>query len=76
MIESPELLKIENWQPLTVDETIRAMKGTTVPWWIAGGWAIDLFLGRRTRQHADTEGLVLRRDQQRVQEHLQGWRGD
>jgi len=25
------------------------------PWWIAGGWAIDLFVGRVTREHGDIE---------------------
>ena len=25
------------------------------PWWIAGGWAIDLFVGHVTREHGDIE---------------------
>ncbi|MCL4541605.1 MAG: hypothetical protein M1396_04620 [Chloroflexi bacterium] len=33
------------------------------PWFIAGGWAIDLFLGRQTRAHKDVEIAVLRQDQ-------------
>ena len=32
-------------------------------WAIAGGWAIDLFLGRSTRAHADVDIAVFR-DQQ------------
>ena len=31
------------------------------PWCVAGGWAVDLFLGRRTRQHDDIEVAVGRR---------------
>jgi len=30
----------------------------TAPWCVAGGWAIDLFLGRRTRAHHDIEVSV------------------
>ena len=33
------------------------------PWWIAGGWALDLWLGRQTREHADIEIAIPRRDQ-------------
>jgi Aminoglycoside-2''-adenylyltransferase len=45
------------------------------PWWIAGGWAIDLWLGRQTRPHVDLDVAVLRSEQHRVQDHLQrlGW---
>ena len=27
----------------------------TVPYWIIGGWAIDLAVGRVTRDHADVD---------------------
>ena len=43
------------------------------PWWVAGGWAIDLFLGRVTRSHQDVDIAILRRDQMAVQQHLAGW---
>jgi hypothetical protein len=33
------------------------------PWWIAGGWALDLFLDAETRPHGDVDVAVLRRDQ-------------
>ena len=33
-----------------------------VPWWVAGGWAIDLALGRITREHGDLEIEILRSD--------------
>jgi len=44
-------------------------------WWIAGGWAIDLWLGRQSRPHVDLDVAVLRSDQYQVQQHLQhrGW---
>jgi hypothetical protein len=44
------------------------------PWWIAGGWAIDLFVDRITRAHDDVDVAVLRKDQHALQRHLAGWR--
>lgn len=43
-------------------------EGLGVRWWVAGGWATDLFLGRVTREHGDVDVLVLDRDQDRLRE--------
>ncbi|HEY0807722.1 MAG TPA: amino acid transporter [Pseudonocardiaceae bacterium] len=43
------------------------------PWWVAGGYAIELAVGRPVRAHADIDVLVLRRDQLNVQRVLAGW---
>ena len=43
------------------------------PWFIAGGWAIDLFLGEVTRTHADVDVAILRRDQRAVRDALPAW---
>lgn len=29
-----------------------------VPWWVAGGWALDLFRGEQSREHRDIEIVV------------------
>jgi hypothetical protein len=42
-------------------------------WWIAGGWALDLFLGKQTREHEDLDVAVLRRDEHIFRTHLQNW---
>jgi len=42
-------------------------------WFIAGGWAIDLFLGRVTRKHADIEIAIFRKDQLALQNYLRDW---
>ena len=39
------------------------MRSFDAPWAVAGGWAIDLHLNRRTRPHADVDIAILRRDQ-------------
>ncbi len=43
------------------------------PWYVAGGWGLDLFLGRTTRDHEDTEVAILRPDQMALREHLAAW---
>ncbi len=49
------------------------MRGFAQPWFIAGGWAIDLYLGRITRAHKDIEIAILRKDQLILHTYLQGW---
>jgi hypothetical protein len=44
-------------------EVARALSRLRAPWFIAGGWAIDLHLGRVTRAHDDIDTLILRDDQ-------------
>ncbi|MBT5872795.1 MAG: DUF3565 domain-containing protein [Candidatus Latescibacteria bacterium] len=61
------------WQPISPSDVAKIMSGFGAPWWIAGGWAIDLFLGKHTRIHYDTDILVLRRDQNLLYEHLHDW---
>ncbi|MFC4737159.1 nucleotidyltransferase domain-containing protein [Bacillus daqingensis] len=46
------------------------MSGFTRPWYIAGGWAVDLAIGRETRVHQDAEIAVFRDDQLRLKKHL------
>ena len=45
-------------------------------WFVCGGWALDLFLGRVTRAHKDVDIAVARRDQLEAQAYLlrRGWR--
>ena len=43
------------------------------PWWVAGGWAIDLWLGTVTREHEDIEISIRRADEARVAPYCTGW---
>ncbi|MFE3429702.1 nucleotidyltransferase domain-containing protein [Streptomyces sp. NPDC059171] len=43
------------WTP---DEVARRMAGVRTPWYVAAGWALDLFRGRQTRAHGDIEIAV------------------
>jgi len=60
------------WQPWQPEEVAKFFSTLTVPWWIAGGWALDLFLGVQTREHEDIDILFLRRDQHEIRAQLQG----
>jgi hypothetical protein len=61
------------WQPWHPHEVVRLFSTLNVPWWIAGGWAIDLFVEAQTREHEDIDVQVLRRDQQAVRALLREW---
>jgi aminoglycoside-2''-adenylyltransferase len=40
------------WSPA---EVARRLAGATTPWYVAAGWALDLFRGAPTRAHGDIE---------------------
>jgi hypothetical protein len=50
------------------------MRNFPQSWYVAGGWAIDLFLGRVTRHHEDAEVALFRKDQSHLRAYLEGWR--
>jgi hypothetical protein len=58
------------WQPVRVAELLREVN---VPWAVAGGWAIDLFLGAQTREHADIEIAVSDDDFDEIAAALSGF---
>jgi hypothetical protein len=62
-----------NGERMTPCEVRELLCGVSCPWWISGGWAIDLFLGRQTREHADVDVLIQRKDQLAFQEYLSDW---
>ena len=51
----------------------RLLADLPAPWFVSGGWAIDLFLGRVTRKHEDLEIGVARDDQALLHPQLSGW---
>jgi hypothetical protein len=63
---------------LNKDERQTLLKAVTLmrnfqPFWaVAGGWAIDLHLGRMTRHHSDIEIAVFRQDQLALQDYFKG----
>lgn len=58
------------WLP---EDALHLFARAPAPWWIAGGYALDLALGRTTRAHADLDVAILRRDQHAFRTLLAGW---
>lgn len=61
------------WDPAPMSDVVGWFSKTGAPWWMAGGYAIELAVGRSFRDHHDIDVLMLRRDQLAVQEVLPGW---
>ena len=56
--------------PLQISAVMRDFKPS---WFVAGGWAIDLFLEKETRLHQDIEVAIFRKDQIALQDYFDGW---
>jgi hypothetical protein len=61
------------WEPLSRDEVMSVFSVAEIPWWIAGGHAIELAVGRAFRAHDDIDVLVLRPHHRVVQDVLPSW---
>lgn len=62
-----------NSNPIHPRDLLSLLGGAPFPWWITGGWALDLYLGRQTRPHFDTDVAIARRDQVTAQRYLRTW---
>jgi Aminoglycoside-2''-adenylyltransferase len=51
----PDVAAWEPWRPEQVAELLARVD---LPWYVAAGWAIDLFLGGERREHSDLEVAV------------------
>lgn len=52
---APDVSQWEAWRP---EQAARLFAGVELPWYVAAGWAIDLFLGGERREHEDLEIAV------------------
>jgi hypothetical protein len=68
-----EPISLGCWKPLSPHEVAALLAPQPALWWIAGGWALDLFLGGQTRAHDDIDVQILRRDQRCVRAALGDW---
>jgi hypothetical protein len=58
----------EEFDPVLAVSSI--LSALSVPWWITGGWAVDLAVGRRTRRHEDIDVMLLERDERALRTDL------
>lgn len=62
-----------SWTPAQITERLA---GTATPWCVAGGWAVDLFLGTRRRAHGDLEIAVPAADFPEIRDRFPGYAFD
>ncbi len=63
----------EPWEPLSIDAVRLRFAPFDVDWWVAGGRAIDLFLGWETRPHEDIDIEMFRTDRDVLFDVFHGW---
>jgi hypothetical protein len=68
------MIPISQWQPISVDEVWQIFTGAPFAWGLAGGYAMEQFLGRSIREHGDIDIVVFRDDQLKLQRWLTDWR--
>ncbi|THV30005.1 nucleotidyltransferase domain-containing protein [Glycomyces paridis] len=61
------------WEPASLAAVRDWMAPVGAPWWIAGGYAIELAVGTPFRAHGDVDVLLLRTDQLAAQRALPDW---
>lgn len=49
------------------------MAGYGPTWCLCGGWGVDAWLGRKTRDHLDVDIVVFQADLPALLDHLSGW---
>ena len=54
------------WEPFSPSEIAQLFVDFPALWCIAGGWGLDLFVGKETRDHGDIDVVVFRDDQYRL----------
>jgi hypothetical protein len=59
--------------PEPVARVADLMSTFRAPWVLCGGWSVDAWLGRQTREHGDIDVSVFEDDQRAVYDHLAGW---
>jgi hypothetical protein len=51
----PDVSKWDAWRP---ERVASLLAGVAAPWYVAAGWALDLFVGEQRREHEDLEIAV------------------
>jgi hypothetical protein len=62
-----------SWEPIGIGEVAHRFAAIDVDWWVAGGLAIDLFLGFESRPHADIDLEMFRSDREALFEAFEDW---
>jgi hypothetical protein len=61
------------WEPLPLEAAVALFAGAPFRWWISGGVALELHVGRSWRPHDDTDAGICRQDVSDLHDVLDGW---
>jgi hypothetical protein len=61
------------WRALDLDDVVQLFRAWPGRWWICGGVALELYLGRSWRVHGDSDVSILRGDAGALRDVLAGW---
>lgn len=61
------------WEPFGVAELAGVLRPIAVPWWVAGGYALEAFAGRAWREHDDIDAGAFRPDHATIRRALLDW---
>jgi hypothetical protein len=64
---------VDAWRPWSPDQAAKTLADIGAPWYVAGGWALDLWRGRQTRPHDDLEVAIVRSQFEIFRSCLQGF---
>ena len=59
--------------PASVTRVAEIMATFPGEWCLCGGWAVDAWVGRQTREHKDVDLLVFEEDLPSLLSHFAGW---
>ena len=62
-----------NWKRSSPSDAEEWLAEVDSQWWIAGGWALDLYRGQPTREHSDLDVGCFRQDLPNIRAALRGW---
>ena len=68
------MIDLDNWSPLAVEDVYQLFSGAPFDWCLAGGYAVEQFVGRSLRGHVDIDVVIFRDQQATVRAWLEDWR--
>jgi hypothetical protein len=63
----------DHWNPLSVAAVQQLFHNAPFRWGVAGGYAVEQFLGTPIRHHGDIDIIIFRDDQHALHKWLSGW---
>lgn len=65
--------ELGRWEPLELAAVVHELTSAPFRWWVSGGHALELHLGRQWREHDDTDVGVARCDLIEVYSWMSNW---